>query len=316
MPAVEIAADQHVGLAHAAMPGAEAQALEAVVLVHKLHAEMAALGIQAASNAGHVVASHPPRHSGLDPGSIFLVPRWKEGGCRIKSGMTRQGETVKNHAMRPDILNPLFAEVEVLKGIGPALAKPLHRLEARPRRRHPLPSAGELDRPQARSRRSTRPMSGGRSRSTLTARDYRQSGGRGPFRIFAEDRPGNYVTLTYFNNPGWGKKQLPLGEARIVSGQARPLRAGIADGPSGPCAAPGRGRPRSRSASRSIRSPKGSPTTGSATSPGRRWRGGRSSANGSSPASRRKQGWPDWAEALETAHRDPAAAEGARAARL
>ena len=30
--------------------------------------------------------------------------------------------------MRPDILNPLFAEVEVLKGIGPALAKPLHRL--------------------------------------------------------------------------------------------------------------------------------------------------------------------------------------------
>ena len=31
--------------------------------------------------------------------------------------------------MRPDILNPLFAEVEVLKGIGPTLAKPLHRLK-------------------------------------------------------------------------------------------------------------------------------------------------------------------------------------------
>ena len=30
--------------------------------------------------------------------------------------------------MRPDILNPLFAEVEVLKGVGPALAKPLQRL--------------------------------------------------------------------------------------------------------------------------------------------------------------------------------------------
>ena len=30
--------------------------------------------------------------------------------------------------MRPDILNPLFAEVEALKGIGPQLAKPLHRL--------------------------------------------------------------------------------------------------------------------------------------------------------------------------------------------
>ncbi len=30
--------------------------------------------------------------------------------------------------MRPDILNPLFAETEALKGIGPALAKPLKRL--------------------------------------------------------------------------------------------------------------------------------------------------------------------------------------------
>ena len=30
--------------------------------------------------------------------------------------------------MRPDILNPLFAEVEALKGVGPQLAKPLHRL--------------------------------------------------------------------------------------------------------------------------------------------------------------------------------------------
>jgi RecG-like helicase len=30
--------------------------------------------------------------------------------------------------MRPDILNPLFAEVEVLKGVGPQLAKPLKRL--------------------------------------------------------------------------------------------------------------------------------------------------------------------------------------------
>ena len=31
-------------------------------------------------------------------------------------------------AMRPDILNPLFAEISALKGIGPALARPLERL--------------------------------------------------------------------------------------------------------------------------------------------------------------------------------------------
>ena len=30
--------------------------------------------------------------------------------------------------MRPDILNPLFTEIEALKGVGPALAKPLERL--------------------------------------------------------------------------------------------------------------------------------------------------------------------------------------------
>ena len=30
--------------------------------------------------------------------------------------------------MRPDILNPLFAEVEALKGVGPSLARPLKKL--------------------------------------------------------------------------------------------------------------------------------------------------------------------------------------------
>src|SRR4051812_40398016 len=41
---VEEAADQQVRLARAAMPGAEAKALEAGVAVHRLHAELAALG--------------------------------------------------------------------------------------------------------------------------------------------------------------------------------------------------------------------------------------------------------------------------------
>ena len=43
--------------------------------------------------------------------------------------MTANGRPARTSAMRPDLLNPLFAEVEVLKGIGPALAKPLHRLK-------------------------------------------------------------------------------------------------------------------------------------------------------------------------------------------
>ncbi|MDQ3139472.1 MAG: hypothetical protein M3Q15_01950, partial [Pseudomonadota bacterium] len=32
-------------------------------------------------------------------------------------------------AMRPEILNPLFAEVEALKGVGPGIAKSLSRLD-------------------------------------------------------------------------------------------------------------------------------------------------------------------------------------------
>jgi ATP-dependent DNA helicase RecG len=120
--------------------------------------------------------------------------------------------------MRPDILNPVFAEVEVLKGIGPQLAKPLKRLGLErvvdilfhlpvswiERKRVEL-----LDEADVSAIVSVE----------VTPVDYRQSGGRGPFRVHATDKAGNYLTLTYFNNPGWAKKQLPLGEPKLVSGR-------------------------------------------------------------------------------------------------
>jgi ATP-dependent DNA helicase RecG len=120
--------------------------------------------------------------------------------------------------MRPDILNPLFAEVEVLKGIGPQLAKPLKRLGLErvvdvlfhlpvswiERKRVDLLDQADAGRVVA---------------IELTPVDYRQSGGRGPFRVHATDKAGNYLTLTYFSNPGWAKKQLPLGEPKTVSGR-------------------------------------------------------------------------------------------------
>jgi ATP-dependent DNA helicase RecG len=120
--------------------------------------------------------------------------------------------------MRPDILNPLFAEVELLKGVGPQLAKPLKRLELErvvdilfhlpvswiERKRVELLDEADV---------------GAIVVVELTPVDYRQSGGRGPFRVHATDRAGNYVTLTYFSNPGWAKKQLPLGEPKLVSGR-------------------------------------------------------------------------------------------------
>jgi ATP-dependent DNA helicase RecG len=120
--------------------------------------------------------------------------------------------------MRPDILNPLFAEVEVLKGVGPGLAKPLKRLalERVVDILFHLP-VNWIDRKRVDA--IDHDDAGRVVTVEVTPVDYRQGGGRGPFRVHARDRAGNVLTLTYFNNPGWARKQLPLGEARVVSGR-------------------------------------------------------------------------------------------------
>src|ERR1041384_2876905 len=99
--------------------------------------------------------------------------------------------------MRPDILNPLFAEVEALKGVGPALAKPLHRLKldrAVDVLFH-LPGSW-IDRMRVAALEGAEV--GRVITIAVTARDYRQSG-RGPMRVFAQDAAGDYVTITYFH---------------------------------------------------------------------------------------------------------------------
>jgi ATP-dependent DNA helicase RecG len=121
--------------------------------------------------------------------------------------------------MRPAILNPLFAEVEVLKGIGPQIMKPLKRLgltRVVDLLFH-LPT-GWIDRKGV--ERLDEEDVGRVITTVLTARDYRQSGGpKSPLRIHANDTGGDYVTLVYFRNPGRAKQQLPLGQPRLVSGR-------------------------------------------------------------------------------------------------
>ncbi|HYN46864.1 MAG TPA: ATP-dependent DNA helicase RecG [Allosphingosinicella sp.] len=208
--------------------------------------------------------------------------------------------------MRPDILNPLFAEVEVLKGIGPALAKPLHKLglDRVVDVLFHLPVSW-IDREKV---EALDEADVGRTITVaVTARDYRQ-GGRGPFRIFAEDEAGNYVTLTYFNNPAWGKKQLPLGEARIVSGRldryGQELQMVHPDYVLKPAEA---GQIPEREPvyplSEGLTNHRLGDLAGQALA--------RLPALGEwiEPSLKAQQGWPDWAEALETAHRDPAAAK-------
>ncbi|MBB3953440.1 ATP-dependent DNA helicase RecG [Novosphingobium sediminicola] len=122
--------------------------------------------------------------------------------------------------MRPDLLNPLFAEAGGLKGVGPGLARPLEKLGLKRIRDfiYHLPdrfvhrrAIADLDEGSI----------GEQVVIALTPVEYR--GGpspKAPFRVMAEDAKGNLCTLAYFGrNAGWAKKQLPLNEKRWVAGR-------------------------------------------------------------------------------------------------
>src|SRR4030095_7075319 len=121
--------------------------------------------------------------------------------------------------MRPEILNPLFAEVEVLKGVGPQVSKQLKKLDLT---RvvdvlYHLPT-GAIERVRAPA--ASADLLGRNVILELTPYDTRaRRSGRGRTRIFASDAAGNAISLVYFNNPGWAKRSLPNGEKRIVSGK-------------------------------------------------------------------------------------------------
>jgi ATP-dependent DNA helicase RecG len=121
--------------------------------------------------------------------------------------------------MRPEILNPLFAEVEVLKGVGPQVSKLLKKLgltrvvDAL----YHLPT-GSIERVRVNGANAA--LLGRNVILEVTPFETRESrSGRGPMRVFAGDAEGNTISLIYFNNPGWAKRQLPKGEKRTVSGK-------------------------------------------------------------------------------------------------
>jgi ATP-dependent DNA helicase RecG len=119
--------------------------------------------------------------------------------------------------MRPDLLNPLFAEVEALPGVGPQVAKTLKRLGITRviELAFHLPT-GTIERVRAPA--ATAALLGRNVVLELTPFESRQ-GRSGPLRIFAADGDGNTITLVFFNHPNWAKRSLPMGETRIVSGK-------------------------------------------------------------------------------------------------
>ncbi|EAU42920.1 ATP-dependent DNA helicase [Fulvimarina pelagi HTCC2506] len=128
--------------------------------------------------------------------------------------------------MRPAILDPLFAAVTTLDGVGPKVAGLLQTLLVRPGQTlrvrdllFHLPS-GLIDR-----RRREEILSAGQGAIvTLTVRiDRHQPPGRAqsnaPYRVFAQDETGE-IALTYFRaKAAWLENLLPVGEKMLVSGK-------------------------------------------------------------------------------------------------
>ena len=122
--------------------------------------------------------------------------------------------------MRPDILNPLFAETETLDGVGPKLKKPLDRLgltRVRDLAYH-LPERFVTRRAVDNADEAGE---GEQIVIRLTVSEHR--GGRSPrapYRVLAQDTLGNVLALTYFGRASYtAKKQLPVGETRWVAGK-------------------------------------------------------------------------------------------------
>ncbi len=126
---------------------------------------------------------------------------------------------VKHLPMRPDLLNPLFAEAGSLKGVGPGLARPLEKLALTRVRdlAYHLPDRFVTRRAIANLDEAS---VGENVVVALTVREHRSASGRGPYRILAEDVLGNVVALVYFGRASFtAKKQLPQGEKRWVAGR-------------------------------------------------------------------------------------------------
>ncbi len=122
--------------------------------------------------------------------------------------------------MRPEILNPLFAEVDTLDGVGPKLKKPLEKLHCTRVRdvayhwpdrfvtRRPVDNLDEA-------------AEGEQIIIALTVTEHRSGASRrAPYRVLATDSAGNLLALTFFGRASYtAKKELPVGETRRVAGK-------------------------------------------------------------------------------------------------
>lgn len=121
--------------------------------------------------------------------------------------------------MRPELLNPFFADIGSLDGVGPKLRKPLEKL-ALDRVKDVIFHLPE----RFVSRRAVTTLAeaqpGEHIVIALDIAEHRASTGRGPFRVIAHDQAGEECALIYFGRASYSaRKLLPVGEDRWVSGR-------------------------------------------------------------------------------------------------
>jgi len=127
--------------------------------------------------------------------------------------------------MRPSLLDPLFASVRSLTGIGPKVAGLLATLFGTPPGSDPrvanmvyLPPHSVID------RRNRPGIANAPEGAIVTLElwiDRHQPGGRSnaPYRVYAHDDTGE-ISLTFFHaKAAWLERSMPVGESVIVSGK-------------------------------------------------------------------------------------------------
>jgi ATP-dependent DNA helicase RecG len=121
--------------------------------------------------------------------------------------------------MRPHILNPLFAEVSGLEGVGPVLLRQLARLKISRiidlLWHLPVMAIERVFTDHLHEGLVGRPIV-----ATLTAEAMEEGYGKRPLKVMARDAGGARIELVWFGQTGnWGKRLMPIGEPRTVAGK-------------------------------------------------------------------------------------------------
>jgi ATP-dependent DNA helicase RecG len=128
--------------------------------------------------------------------------------------------------MRPSLLDPLFASVSVLSGVGPKSALLFDRLLAPPGGAArvidllfhlPYDTIDRRDRPKV-----VDAEIGKQVVLDVRVTEHRPPGGRyakGPYRVHVEDDTGDVQLVFFMANVSWIEKSLPVGARRFVSGR-------------------------------------------------------------------------------------------------